>query len=48
MAEATKMTRIEITDDEWRDLRKAALDRNKSTQQLIGSLIRIFLARAAK
>ncbi len=44
---ATKMTRVNVTADEWRELRKAALDRNITTEKLIGNLIRVFLSRVA-
>lgn len=43
-AAASIMVRARITSDEWARLRKLAIDRNQSTSEMIGGVLRDFLA----
>lgn len=42
------ITRIAITETEWADLRKLAIDRNLRPSQLLASLVRAALAPTVK
>lgn len=42
------MVRAEITEAEWVELRKLALDLNRSSKEIVGALIRDFLTEKGK